>query len=572
MIRDTGIGMTRQELLDALGTIANSGTAKFAAALKESQESHDANLIGQFGVGFYSAFLVADRVRVQTKSHKEGEQWVWEGKSGSTTYSVEPDTSGEDLVRGTQITLFVREESHDVCSHLKLQELIRQYSNFIEFPISLWASKSVSRQVEDAEATKKAQEEADKALGEGEEPKPVDPVMKTEYDTVFDWATQNDTKPLWLRSPKEVEEEEYNAFFKSTFKEFLDPVAHNHFNVEGTIEFSGMIFIPGTAGFDQSGEMMQSRNIKLYVKRVFISDEFDDSLMPRYLSFVKGVVDSSDLPLNVSREILQESRVTRIVRKQLVKRTLDTLKQLAGREDQTSWNTFWEAFGRNLKLGVIEDAANREALSKLLRFPTSHGEEQTSLADYVSRMKEGQQGIFFLPAATKDAAEVFPAPGVGGARCERLAVGTALDLARGRGQPRGNEGGFTPVEAPDVGLGHDLPAEGLRIEAQRRACAALSEPLEGRGAFGLGWCFRVAGVRSVEILQLPWHRAAQVGRGVAVVVRPRAGEGESHNVHAPNLLRRRGLGRVQHVAAPRPEVDDGQIGQSQVLPQLCEQP
>merc|ERR1719421_1020842 len=360
MIRDTGIGMTRQELLDALGTIANSGTAKFAAALKESQESHDANLIGQFGVGFYSAFLVADRVRVQTKSHKEGEQWVWEGKSGSTTYSVEPDTSGEDLVRGTQITLFVREESHDVCSHLKLQELIRQYSNFIEFPISLWASKSVSRQVEDVEATKKAQEEADKALGEGEEPKPVDPVMKTEYDTVFDWATQNDTKPLWLRSPKEVEEEEYNAFFKSTFKEFLDPVAHNHFNVEGTIEFSGMIFIPGTAGFDES------------------------------------------------REILQESRVTRIVRKQLVKRTLDTLKQLSGREDQTSWNTFWEAFGRNLKLGVIEDAANREALSKLLRFPTSHGEEQTSLADYVSRMKEGQQGIFFLPAATKDAAEASP--------------------------------------------------------------------------------------------------------------------------------------------------------------------
>jgi len=407
-IRDTGVGMTRQELLDALGTIANSGTAKFAAALKESQENHDANLIGQFGVGFYSAFLVADRVRVQTKSYKEGEQWVWEGKSGSTTYSVEPDTSGEDLVRGTQITLYVREESHDICSHLKLQELIRQYSNFIEFPIQLWASKSVNRQVEDVEATKKAQEEADKALGEGEEPKPVDPVMKTEYDTVFDWATQNDTKPLWLRSPKEVEEEEYNAFFKSTFKEFLDPVAHNHFNVEGTIEFSGMIFIPGTAGFDQSGEMMQSRNIKLYVKRVFISDEFDDSLMPRYLSFVKGVVDSSDLPLNVSREILQESRVTRIVRKQLVKRTLDTLKQLSGREDQTSWNTFWEAFGRNLKLGVIEDAANREALSKLLRFPTSHGEEQTSLADYVSRMKEGQQGIFFLPAATKDAAEASP--------------------------------------------------------------------------------------------------------------------------------------------------------------------
>merc|ERR1719191_1705897 len=151
-IRDTGVGMTRQELLDALGTIANSGTAKFAAALKESQENHDANLIGQFGVGFYSAFLVADRVRVQTKSYKEGEQWVWEGKSGSTTYSVEPDTSGEDLVRGTQITLYVREESHDICSHLKLQELIRQYSNFIEFPIQLWASKSVNRQGEDVEA------------------------------------------------------------------------------------------------------------------------------------------------------------------------------------------------------------------------------------------------------------------------------------------------------------------------------------------------------------------------------------------------------------------------------------
>ena len=158
---------------------ATSGTAKFAAALKESKESHDANLIGQFGVGFYSAFLVADRVRVQTKSYKDDQQWVWEGKSGSTTYSVEADEGGEDLVRGTQITLFVREESHDVCSHLKLQELIRQYSNFIEFPISLWASKSVSRQVEDAEATKKAQEEADKALGEGEESKSVDPNAKS---------------------------------------------------------------------------------------------------------------------------------------------------------------------------------------------------------------------------------------------------------------------------------------------------------------------------------------------------------------------------------------------------------
>ena len=407
-IRDTGIGMTKQDLLDCLGTIAQSGTAKYAEALKQSQQEGDANLIGQFGVGFYSAFLVADKVKVQTKNPNDGSQWVWEGEQGSTQYTILPDP-GEPLVRGTQITLHVREESEEICNHMKLKDLVKQYSEFIEFPIRLWTSKSVSRQVVDEEATQKRQEEVDKAAKEGEEPEKVDPVMKTEYENVFDWAVQNDSKPLWVRSPKECTPEDYNAFYKSTFKEFLDPMAHNHFNVEGTIEFTGLLFVPGQAGFDQQNDMAKSKNIKLYVKRVFISDEFDDALMPRYLSFVKGVVDSSDLPLNVSREILQESKVTKIIKKQLVKRSLDALKTLSQKEDQADWNSFYESFGRNLKLGVIEDTPNRKALSKLLRFATSQSEDAlASLDDYVGRMPEGQKAVYYMAADSAEAAAASP--------------------------------------------------------------------------------------------------------------------------------------------------------------------
>ncbi|KAI7836999.1 hypothetical protein COHA_009181 [Chlorella ohadii] len=408
VIEDTGVGLTREELVNTLGTIAKSGTAKFMEAMKEK---HDANLIGQFGVGFYSAFLVADRVTVQTKSNKDDKQWQWESAAGAHSYTIREDAAG-DIKRGTRITLHLKPDAMEFADANKLQSLIKQYSEFISFPIKLWVSSSTPEQVVDEEATAKAQEEADKkAAEEGKEAEKVAPVMKTEWKEAQEWRVQNDNKPLWVRSPKDVSKDEYDAFFKTTFREFVEPLGVAHFNVEGTIEFSSMLFVPGMAPFDQDRQMGKSRNIRLYVKRVFISDEFDEDLMPRYLSFIKGVVDSADLPLNVSREILQENRVVRLIRRQLVKRSLDMLQEIADREDKKDYEAFWESFGRYVKLGCIEDADNRKALAPLLRFASSACKAEeglTSLADYVARKKEGQAQIYYLAADSRAACEASP--------------------------------------------------------------------------------------------------------------------------------------------------------------------
>jgi len=415
VIEDTGVGMTKEELLSSLGTIARSGTAKFMEAMKEQG---DANLIGQFGVGFYSAFLVADRVTVQTKSNGDSKQYCWESNAGSHSYTIKEEESA-DIKRGTRITLHLKEDATEIADAAKLSSLIKQYSEFISFPIKLWSTKETPVEVVDEEATKKKQEEADKAAkDEGKDAADqVSTVMKTEWETTNDWVVQNNNKPIWTRSPKDISKEEYSSFFKSTFREFLDPLDQIHFNVEGTIEFSSLLYIPAMAPFDQQESMQKSKNIRLYVKRVFISDEFDESLMPRYLNFVKGVVDSADLPLNVSREILQESRVVRAIRRQLVKRTLDALTSMAERcngeekkEGQVDdYTTFWEAFGRNIKLGILEDEGNRQVLAKLLRFASSNSSSgYTSLEDYISRKKEGQTSIYFLAADSKAAAEASP--------------------------------------------------------------------------------------------------------------------------------------------------------------------
>ncbi|KAL6772183.1 HSP90C [Auxenochlorella protothecoides x Auxenochlorella symbiontica] len=405
-IEDSGIGMTREELLSSLGTIARSGTKKFMEAMQDKQ---DANLIGQFGVGFYSAFLVADKVTVQTKSNASEDQWTWEGAAGAHSYKVRRDAE-VDLKRGTRITLHLKEDAKEFADAAKIEGLLKQYSEFISFPIKLWTTSFVNEQVMDEEATTKAQEEADKkAEEEGKEKTTIEPVFKTERREEQAWKVQNDSKPLWTRSAKEVTREEQNAFFKTTFKEFLDPAAVSQFNVEGTLEFSGLLYIPGMAPFDQQNMMGKPRNIRLYVKRVFISDEFDEDLLPRWAGFVKGVVDSSDLPLNISREILQENRIVRAIRKQLVKRTLDMLNGLAEKEDKEEYGKVWESFGKYLKVGILDDASNQDALAKLLRFKSSNSEEGlTSIADYVSRMKEGQKNIYFLIASSPDAAKHAP--------------------------------------------------------------------------------------------------------------------------------------------------------------------
>ena len=345
VIEDTGVGMSREEMLSSLGTIARSGTAKFAEAVKEA--NGDASLIGQFGVGFYSAFLVADRVTVASRSSSaeaDGKVWQWESSAGSHSYSV-TELDGDALKPGggdsgdggvpegggfTRVTLHLKEDAAELADPAKLSALLKQYSEFISFPIELWASRTVYDDVEDAEATRKAQEAADAAARAEDPPRdkadPVAPVMTSKPRAEFAWTRQNDSAPLWTRSPKEVEKSEYNAFFKTSFKEFLDPLAHAHFSVEGTIEFTALLYVPSMAPFEQQDWLKPSRNVKLFVKRVFISDEFDEDLLPRWASFVRGVVDSADLPLNVSREILQESRVVRTIRRQLVKRTIEMLK------------------------------------------------------------------------------------------------------------------------------------------------------------------------------------------------------------------------------------------------------
>ena len=413
-IEDTGIGMTREDLVSSLGTIARSGTAKFMELLQSQSEGE--NLIGKFGVGFYSAFLVADKITVTTKNNADDKTWTWESEIGQSSYQIRE--GGDDagtLTRGTRIVLHLKEGAEEFAEDTKLTDLLKTYSEFISFPIEVFAKKSVPKEVEDVDATAKATEEFNKrkiaaeATGEEFTEEAPAPVMKTEYDDVQEYAVQNNDKPIWVRAPKDVEKASYDEFFKSTFKEFLDPLAYNHFAVEGDIEFRSILYVPGMAPFEQQDMMARSKAIKLYVRRVFISDEFDDSLLPRYLTFVRGVVDSNDLPLNVSREILQESRVVRVMRKRLIRKTLDMLKEISKR-DNDDYATFWEAFGRNLKLGVIEDTANRDALAPLLRFETSSTEKgkNVGLDTYVENMKEGQSSIYYVAADTREAAENSP--------------------------------------------------------------------------------------------------------------------------------------------------------------------
>jgi heat shock protein beta len=412
VIEDTGIGMSKEDLVSSLGTIARSGTAKFMEMLKSQSDGE--NLIGKFGVGFYSAFLVADKITVTSKNHTDDKTWTWESEINANSYTIRE--SEEPMTRGTKIVLHLKEGCEEFATGEKLSSLVKTYSEFISFPIDVWSKQTKEKQVEDKESTAKLKEAWEKKKIEAEakgeefsEPEPK-PVMKKEFEQVEEWATANNDKPIWVRSPKDVEQEAYNDFFKSTFKEFLDPLAHSHFAVEGDIEFRSILFVPGMAPFEQQDMMAKSKAIKLFVRRVFISDEFDESLLPRYLTFVRGVVDSSDLPLNVSREILQESRIVRVIRKRLIRKTFDMLREIADRDNE-DYATFWDNFGRNLKLGVIEDSDNRKDLAELLRFTTSKsGDEGTlrSLDQYVNDMPEEQNSIYFVAADNKDAAEASP--------------------------------------------------------------------------------------------------------------------------------------------------------------------
>ncbi|GAB4818046.1 hypothetical protein N2152v2_005092 [Parachlorella kessleri] len=515
-IRDRGIGMTKQDLIQNLGTIAKSGTSAF---LEQMQKGGDLNLIGQFGVGFYSVYLVADYVEVITK-HNDDTQYIWEsGASGS--FAISEDKEGDPLGRGTKINIYLKETVHEYLQQDKLKELVQRYSEFISFPIYLLTEKTVEKEVplkdeeaaetpakpadeeEEAEEKEEAQKGDEIEVEEEEEEEKADEKPKTKKvsESVTEWELLNDNKALWLRNPSDVAEEEHTKFYKALAKNENDePLAHTHFKAEGDVEFRAILYVPGTAPFDFYDNYYSKKpRVKLYVRRVFISEDFED-LLPRWLSFLVGLVDSDTMPLNVSREMLQLHEGLKVIKKKLVRKALDVIRKLsdaeirgreqeekeqeeehkkdlekaakqaqgeagetkgdsaaaatdagkgaeaddeparaattkddsgddgtdksddddeeeeeggesassdddkkAREEDIKKYDKFWSAFGKAIKMGIIEDASNRRRLMPLLRFHTSVSQHRlVSLDDYVKRMKEGQKHIYYLVGQNMD--------------------------------------------------------------------------------------------------------------------------------------------------------------------------
>eukprot|EP01114_Cavostelium_apophysatum_P011695 TRINITY_DN2609_c0_g1_i1.p1 TRINITY_DN2609_c0_g1~~TRINITY_DN2609_c0_g1_i1.p1 ORF type:complete len:794 (-),score=225.71 TRINITY_DN2609_c0_g1_i1:31-2412(-) len=403
-IRDTGVGMTKEDLINNLGTIAKSGTTEF---LKAYQTGTDSSLIGQFGVGFYSVFLVADAVTVTSK-HNNDKQHVWISDAQGS-FTVAEDPRGDTLGRGTEIVLHLKEEAEEFMEANEIKRLVRIYSEFINYPIYLYNSKVVQKEVEDTDAPAEEEDTETISLDGNEEPKEKKKKTKTISESVWSWELMNETKPIWTRNPKDITEEEYSKFYRAFSKETTDPIMHIHFIAEGEIEFKSLLYIPANAPknmFEQSKEAGH-RGLRLYVRRVFITDEFRD-ILPKYLSFLRGVIDSDDLPLNVSREMLQESKTLKIIKKKLVRKAISMFQQMSEGEDRDKFMEFWRNYGQNIKLGVIEDQTNRQRLSQLMMFRSSKTGELSSLQKYVDRMKEGQKDIYFLACTRVEDCQTSP--------------------------------------------------------------------------------------------------------------------------------------------------------------------